>query len=141
MQSAVRSEPSKTAPSGTNAAGVGSEDRQPHRHHLVGAGGSCREPRRSMRTARECSASGARPRWGLVFTWVFLVSALALAAWSLVIGFVTPNPAGAASAAQATAPGTASTDNGSVRLAEVQRALALIEYVIGDYPDAVSAEG
>ena len=94
-----------------------------------------------MRTARECSASGARPRWGLVFTWVFLVSALVLAAWSLVIGFVTPNPAGAASGTDLTASGTASTGTESARLAEVQRALALIEYVIGDYPDAVSAEG
>src|SRR5262245_53464532 len=94
-----------------------------------------------MRTAREHSASGPRPRWGLVFTWVILLSALALAAWSLVIGIVTPDPAGAASAAGDKATATASDDSESTRLTEINRALALIEYVIGDYPTAVSGEG
>ncbi|HZM15599.1 MAG TPA: cytochrome c [Candidatus Krumholzibacteria bacterium] len=96
-----------------------------------------------MRTAREHSASGARPRWGLVFTWVVLLSALALAAWSLVIGIVTPDPAGAASEAgkKVSATGTAPDDSESARLNEINRALALIEYVIGDYPTAVSGEG
>ena len=85
-----------------------------------------------------------RPRWGLVLTWVFLLVALGLATWSVVIGALTPNTAAAAPMRQASdeEEDTAGLVEGEdAQQAEVHRALGLIEYVIGDYPDAVGGDG
>lgn len=96
-----------------------------------------------MRTARARRTSGARPRWGLVLTWVVLLVALGLATWSVVIGAVTPN-----SAAAEMRPGSeieedtvGLVEGEDARVVQVHRALGLIEYVIGDYPDAVGGDG
>ncbi len=87
-----------------------------------------------MRLAKEAApASGSRPAWDKVIAWVFLATALGLAAASLIIAAVTPAGARVETAASQGAE--------SQRLAEIHRALGLIEYVIGDYPDAVGSHG
>ena len=84
-----------------------------------------------MRLARESgTASGSRPAWDKVVAWTILGVALALASASLIIAAVTPAGAGVETATEE-----------SQRLAEIHRALGLIEYVIGDYPDAVGKDG
>jgi len=96
-----------------------------------------------MRTASRRRTSGARPRWGLVLTWVFLLVALGLATWSVVIGALTPNTAAAElrEASDVVEDTVGLVEGEDARLAAVHRALGLIEYVIGDYPDAVGGDG